>query len=201
MIIQANVIDISKDKPQKTDSFIIDTNALIWTTYAKSLYDAEEYQTRVYPEYIDKIIESGATIYTTSFNLLEISHVIEKIEFELFKLKASKSNLSLKRFRHQGDMSEVKQDICSSWEQIQQFSTNLDINLDNKFNSEILNLIASENVDGYDRALLFAALTKNLRVLSDDKDIASVKGITLHTAQSNTIRSSLEQHKLLPFRV
>lgn len=200
MAIHANIIDITKDIPQKDDVFIIDTNAWIWATYTRATYSANRYQTDYYPNYIDKIIECGAKIFRTSFVLIEISHVIETIECDLFKIQNSLPNLSLKKYRHYADTKNVKKEIVSAWEQICSMSEQLDIVMDCQFNAKLLDLVQNENVDGYDRSLILAAKSNSLRILSDDIDIASVQSVTLHTANSKVITSSLASGKLLPSR-
>ncbi|MGV4856400.1 hypothetical protein [Acetobacter senegalensis] len=201
MAIHANIIDITKDIPQKNDVFIIDTNAWIWATYTRATYSANKYQTDYYPSYIDKIIECGAKIFRTSFVLIEISHVIETIECDIFRTKNSLPDLSLKKYRHYADTENVKKEITSAWEQICSMSDQLDMVMNCQFNAKLLDLVQNENVDGYDRSLILAAKSNGLRILSDDIDIASVKSITLHTANSKVVTSSLAAGKLLPSRL
>lgn len=201
--VRSQVIDLRNDHPQRNDVYLIDTNAWIWMSYTRSSLIKESYQLEDYPTYIDKIIEAGAKIYRTSINLIEISSVIEKTEFNIFKINNNLSEkFSLKEFRHNTDTKGVTLEIESAWEQICAVSSHLDINLDLVSSGKLMELIKTETVDGYDRALLLAVMEKqNIRIISDDSDFSTVPWITLHTANPTVVTKALRRQKLLPSRL
>jgi len=63
--IQADVIDIKNDIPQKSDIFLVDTNVWFWRAYANAGFNAKPAQQqnrRNYFNYLNLALLNGATL-------------------------------------------------------------------------------------------------------------------------------------------
>jgi hypothetical protein len=63
--ITANVVDITVDQPQKTDSFVVDSNVWFWFAYTKASMSAYPYQVIDYPAYLKHCLSVGANLIKT----------------------------------------------------------------------------------------------------------------------------------------
>ncbi|MBS1081728.1 hypothetical protein [Gluconobacter kondonii] len=200
--VSANIYDVKKDIPQKSDVFLIDTNAWFWTSYTQASVGCSAYQLHDYPEYIDKVIASGAKIYRTSIALIELSSIIEKTEYEIYKNLERLDKLSLKTFRHGVDQSQVIAEIESAWAQVCQMSEHLDIQLDSNASDQLIELIKTQSIDGYDRSLLLPIIKdNNIRIISDDSDLSTVPWINLHTSNKIVLERAIRHGKIIPPRI
>lgn len=70
--IQADIIDIQNDIPQKEDIFIVDTNVWFWQAYqnaASSVRSAESYKLIDYSDYLTQAGINGATLTYSGLTL------------------------------------------------------------------------------------------------------------------------------------
>jgi hypothetical protein len=100
--IQAEVIDLRSDRPQSSDSFLVDTNVWYWLTYSRasqSGHPPKSYQLNRYPAYMGKAQSANAKLLHCGLSLAELAHLIEKTEREIFN-RASGLSISNKEYRH-----------------------------------------------------------------------------------------------------
>lgn len=86
--IQADIIDIQNDTPQKEDIFIVDTNVWFWLAYrnaASTVKSEESYKLTNYSNYIRQAIINEATLTYSGLTLAELAHIIEKSEYITYK--------------------------------------------------------------------------------------------------------------------
>ncbi|WP_228371224.1 hypothetical protein [Trichormus azollae] len=99
--IQADVIDIRNDNPQKSDIFLVETNLWFWQTYTNLGFNAKPDQLkkiRSYSKYLNLALSNEATLTYSALTLAELSHIFEKTEYKIY----IKSNgyLAITKYRH-----------------------------------------------------------------------------------------------------
>jgi len=200
LTINAEVIDITKDSPLSGDSFLVDTNVWYWMTYSRaSLAGAQNYQVSHYPQYTSSALSAGSAIFQSGLSLAELSHVIEKVEREMFE-KANAVKVSTKVFRHNypAERLKVSSEIESMCKQVISMASSVDTLIDENFSQTAMSRISKDLVDGYD---LFILETMNLKglsqIITDDGDFATVAGIQVFTANKNVIVAAAQQGKLV----
>lgn len=95
--VQADVIDIMTDSPQKGDIFLVDTNVWYWLTYPPASLSLTTYQS-IYSNYITDTFTAGATLCCSGLSLAELAHIIEREEKKLSSYSFSRINN--KEYRH-----------------------------------------------------------------------------------------------------
>jgi predicted nucleic acid-binding protein len=180
-------IDIKKQPPSHADSFFVDTNVWYWTTYAASKSftgnGPKGYQAEFYPDFIEKALDNGGTLYYSPLTLVELTRLIEKSEFEIFKSYKNLPDCTLKSFRKiSGERKAVTEELKSAWSQIQGMAKELPAKLDPGVTDSIIKTIENNLVDGYD-ALYYHFMNENnvLNIITDDKDFRGIAGINLYS--------------------
>lgn len=200
LTIKADVIDITKDVPLPGDSFLVDTNVWYWMTYSRaSMAGAQNYQVSHYPQYTTSALSTGSAIFQSGLSLAELSHVVEKVERELFE-KANSTQVSTKVFRHNypAERSKVSSEIESMCKQILSMADSIDTLVDGSFTQTAISRLSTDLVDGYDLFILETMDLKGLKqIITDDGDFATVAGIQVFTANKNVITAALQQGKLI----
>ena len=79
------------------EDFLLDTNALLWAFYPNS--QSGNSSAADYSNFISDIISSNKHIYIPMFNVCEAIHVIERIQYKIYKDTNGIYNLKLKDFR------------------------------------------------------------------------------------------------------
>jgi hypothetical protein len=85
--IRAQVVNITIDIPKPEDKFFVDTNVWYWMTYTRAsqrVRPPAQYQSTSYPAYTNTALNVGARIFQSGLMLAELTHLIEKAEFEIF---------------------------------------------------------------------------------------------------------------------
>ena len=200
--IQANVVDLRSDQPRQIDRFFVDTNVWFWLTYSKASQVAtQKYQTIKYPHYLQAALKVKSALYKCLLSFAELSHVIERSEFNIFCLQET-CELSPKDFRHNfpTQRKQVIEEIELAWLQVDAFTVNnsLSYHVDQKAMDLAKTQIASIGVDIYDvfyvDALTSAGITQ---VITDDIDFGQFDGITVFTANNRLIDAARAQKKLI----
>lgn len=206
-IIQARVVDITTDTPKPDDVFLVDTNVWYWMTYTRASQSTRPpapYQTTNYPSYTNAALSEGARVFQSALSLAELTHLIEKAEFEIF----AKANPSIfpypkkfdKTFRHiyNNERTQVVSEIQTAWAQVTNLAEPLSVTVDALTANSALNRLKTEKVDGYDLFILESMKNHGVvQVITDDGDFASVSGIQVFTANRSVIGAALTQDKLL----
>jgi predicted nucleic acid-binding protein len=205
----AKVVDLRKDKPKPQDRFLVDTNVWYWLVYTRAQQGTttpRTYQLNDYPNYIKLVTNSKADLHYCGLNFAELAHLIEQKEHEIFvAIQPQPSAITPKEFRHNYIATErpnVLQEIQGAWQQIEQYGKSLDSLITSAtINQAIQQLITNpkENrLDGYDLFLLEVMSANGItKIITDDSDFLTVKGITVFTANYNAIQTAKAQLKLL----
>lgn len=204
--IQAEVVDITTDTPQASDVFIVDTNVWYWMTYTRasqSLRPPAQYQTSNYPAYTNAALAVGARICQSCLTLAELTHLIERAEFQIYAqanpTTFSNPNKFDKRYRHSFDTErfQVVSEIQAAWGQVESMANPLSVTVDSTTTSAALARCQTEKVDGYDLFILESMVTHGvLQIITDDGDFVTVPGIQVFTANRNVIDTARTQGKL-----
>lgn len=197
--IQSNVIDIRKDVDIEGKSFYVDTNVWFWITSLWGYDCAAFYQNKYYPDFVNKAIEISK-LYTSIINVLELSHVIEKTGYDIYK-KETGSELTFKEYRHNlpEKRKETTDIIVSSWECLSGMARVLRTEVDEKYDiDQAIEILTRSQIDSYD-SLIFQTMEKNdiKNVVSDDGDFATIPDVTVFTANRNVVKAAEEQGKLI----
>lgn len=197
--IKANVVNIRQDTPKPEDVFLVDTNVWYWMTYTKASQTAIPYQIRDYPTYIGKALASKSQLRKCGLSLEELSHRIEKTEYDIFK-RSQAQLIKPKEYRHNhpAERNNVVTEIQAAWGQVKSMARAIDVTIDTDSKDRALTRMASEPLDGYDLFILEAISQAGIvNVITDDGDYATVPGIQLFTANNNVIKTARNQGKLI----
>ena len=205
--VQAEVVDITSDAPRATDVFLVDTNVWYWMTYTRASQSARppaQYQSTSYPAYTNSALGAGAKIFQTGLTLAELTHLIEKSEFEIFAMANSAVFPDPKKFnkdfRHScsAERHQVVSEIQAAWGQVTSLAAPLTTVIDALTTAAALTRLKIEKVDGYDLFILESMQNHGvLQLITDDGDFATVPGIQVFTANRNVISAARSQGKLL----
>jgi hypothetical protein len=201
LTVQAEVIDIQSDIPQKSDILLVDTNVWLWQTYRNANFTAKPYQLKDYPNYLDSALEQGATLSYSVLTLAELASVIERIERDIYN-QNNNSNLKSKDYRHNYPSERIKlvTEVQAAWNQVESIAISADLTINDEIARAALTRFQTQAVDGYDLLILEAisrAGTGQVQVITDDMDYATVPNIQMFTSNLNVIRSAQAQGKLL----
>ncbi|WP_182200103.1 PIN domain-containing protein [Paraliobacillus salinarum] len=201
MIINAKgIIDINNDTPLEQDEFFVDTNVWFWLTYHRANQNGNKYQLTDYPNYIEAALVLGTKLFRSGLSLSELAHQIEKVEREIYKITTNNKGLKPKDYRiNQSERAKVVEEVETSWEQVKTFGRPLEHEYINEVTTDLaLNKMGKQALDGYDLFLMeFVERAGINKVISDDKDLASVPNIYLFTANKNLISEAESQGKLI----
>lgn len=202
--VRAEIVDISNDTPTDKDQFIVDTNIWYWFVYSKCsqcLRGPYPYQSTSYPTYINSALNCNSIIYHSPLSLAELSHLIEKAEYEIFSM----TNQSLfpnpkkfnKNFRHLYH-SSYNSELIAACQQVVSLSSPLPINLDSSQVAAFLQMLTQNCMDGYDLYILQSMKNNNVsQIITDDGDYATIPDIKVFTANINIINAAKSCGKLI----
>jgi len=203
--IQADVINITTDVPQPSDSFLVDTNVWRWYTYSSPAPLRDQQARRKiaqYTPYITKILSASSTMFYSGLILAELAHIIEKAEYEAYKRNRGTTSLSIKEYRHNlpNERANVVAEVQSVWSQVEAIGISADLTINDRVTQSALTRFQTQALDGYDLFLLEAishAESGKIQVLTDDMDYATVAGTQVFTSNGLTIQQAQRQGKLL----
>lgn len=193
--IKADVIDIKSDIPKEEDIFLIDTNVWFWATYSNATSSTPQYD---YSQYLNKALAINSKIHHSGLSLAELSHIIEKTEWEIYNQWVS--SIKLKEFRHNitSERQRIVSEVKAVWSQVTNLAQPLEISIDNKTVGAALNRFQTEKVDGYDLFILESMKKHGVeQVITDDGDFSTVPNIKVFTSNRNVINTAKIQGKLL----
>ena len=198
--IQADVIDIRKDTPKKSDIFFVDTNVWFWETYAQT-YEYRgfsNYQIRNYPNYLRQAGLHGATLTYSGLTLAELAHLIEKKEYE--KYIKSNGDLPIKEYRHNYPLERaiVVNAVQFVWRRVKNRAKLIDLAVNDATTDAAIKRFSTQAVDGYD-LLLLETISKagQFQVITDDIDYSVVPDIQVFTSNNRLIQEAATQNKLV----
>lgn len=200
--IKANIIDIQKDTPQKTDNFLIDTNVLYWMTYTRASIPEKmrplPYQVNVYPDYIKKALAIKSGLLRTELHLTELGYLIESSELEI--MKYIKPNIKRKEFRHNytTDYKTVVSEILASWGQIKTLTKTLEAKICELIGDAVMQRCNSQRADHCDLLTLEIMNRSGIsKIITDDGDFSTIPGIQVFTSNRSVIKRAKTQKKLI----
>lgn len=135
-----------------------------------------------YPEFLEKVLDAGASLFHSPLTLAELSNVIDRTENEIHNVQ-NQMDLSRKQFRNIAECrTRVINEVKLAWRAINDISSCIDVRLDAKFSEAALNIYSECTLDPYDS--FYVKMMENYginSILTDDKDFLSVKGINVLT--------------------
>ncbi len=198
--IQADIINIHSDTPKHQDVFFVDTNVWYWQTYSRASVTAKPYQVSEYPNYIKKIRSVNSTIFRCNLILAELAHIIEDTEFKIFcgSKGYDPEKFPKKEFRHNfpSERTNVTHEIENAWNTIQQLSSSYSLTIDDPAAIKFIIDLKNHRLDGYNLFYLDGIRTNRFQILTDDRDFATIPGITVFTANLGVIDSARDCRKL-----
>jgi hypothetical protein len=203
-VVQAQVVDLQADAPRAGESFFVDTNAWLWTCYAKATMGMDHRRRRNATDtarYLNQCLRAGAALHWCGLGLSELAHNIERTEHEIWK-GAGHDYATAKEFRHNypAERLRVVQEIENAWQAVEALGTILPTPLvvDHAATTSALAEYKTLAVDGYDLFFLQAARASGVtQIISDDGDFCGVPGITLFTSNRSVLTAAQAQGKLL----
>ncbi len=201
--VRAKVVDIRRLMPNTSGSFLVDTNVWYWITYPRaSEGDKPPHpnQTRYYPNFIKKILDSKGKLYRSDLSLSELTSLIERTELDIYNNETG-LDFELKQFRHEHpkERLEVVDQTLISWYQILSMSESIPFLLDSTFTEAALKRLETQPLDGYDLFIIESLIRSGqpLNIITDDGDYCTIEEITLYTANKSVIECAKEQEKLI----
>ncbi|WP_324051714.1 type II toxin-antitoxin system VapC family toxin [Aeromonas caviae] len=184
-------MNIRKIDPSKSNKerFFVDTNVWYWLTYVSSKQflanPPSDYQTTIYPDFIEKVLQGGSELYYTQLTLVELANIIERAELAIYnaKIGSGEQKISnIKKFRKIKDArTNVLNEIEVAWQSIKNIAKELPVNLHSGILPEFLSTIQSFKLDGYD--VLYYQIMKNnniKNIITDDKDFIHINDIDVY---------------------
>jgi predicted nucleic acid-binding protein len=184
------ISNINRHIPARTDKIFVDTNIWFWITYAASKeLSNTRYQTRVYPEFIEKVLNEGASLYHCPLILSELANIIERTEWGIFK-SSNDNELSRKQYRKiESEREKVMIEIESAWSAICEVSTCLDLHMNKKFADDSFIILSSSKLDPYDAFYFKLMEQENItQILTDDGDFSTTTVGTIFTANDRMLQ-------------
>lgn len=184
-VIDIRGVDVSTISSEEV--FAIDTNALLWTHYSKASnpnLNRHPYQVIEYPNLINKLIQNGNRLVTTTLNITELFVVVEKNEHRIYNA-VNAGRISIKDFRkiasernnYKAEIDNMILEIKSSYDSQIEI-----IELGEEIITSFQNNICHNTCDVFDYAVIEYLKKRGIvNYISDDKDFLSIAGINLYT--------------------
>jgi predicted nucleic acid-binding protein len=163
-----------------------------------------QYQSTNYPSYTNAALAVGAKIFQSGLTLAELTHLIERAEFEIFAVANPGIFPDPKKFNkdfrhsHNTEHSQVVAEVHAAWSQIKALADPLALTIDARTTEAALSAFQTAKVDGYDLFILEAMKNHGVvQIITDDGDFTTVSGIQVFTANRNVISAARNQGKLI----
>ena len=205
--VQANIVHASKYRPTGKERILLDTQVLLWMFYPKlsspmrGINPPARAQLKVYPTLLKFLISAKSMLYYTGFNLPELFHQIERFECGLH-CYGTKVEMKSKQYRHEvpDAMQQILDEVQMIWQKISRIAHLISVSLNTNFLQDSLTYYGISRVDGYDRFMLEVVRTAGvpLWILSDDGDMACVKGVTVVTENQSVLADAYSKGLVLP---
>lgn len=204
--VQANVVHASKYKPTGKEHILLDTQVLLWMFYPKisspmlAIPPPARDQLKVYPALLKSLISARSMLYYSGFNLPELFHQIERFECGLH-CYGTKVEMKPKQYRHEvaDAMQQILDEVQTIWQKISRIAHLISVSLNTSFLQDSLTYYGISRVDGYDHFMLEVVRTAGvpLWILSDDGDMACVKGVTVVTENQSVLADAYSKGLVL----
>lgn len=196
--VQADVIDIMTDSPQKGDIFLVDTNVWYWLTYPQASSSLTAYQ-NTYSNYITDTFTAGATLCCSGLSLAELAHIIEREEKRLSSYSSSRINNKEYRHNYPSERARVVSRVKAAWNRVKNiYALQISVELDEDTVDNALAQFSNQCLDGYDLFILECMKQESVnKIITDDGDYVTVPGIQVFTANPGAIAAATNQGKLM----
>lgn len=166
--------------------YAVDTNVLYWMHYSRC-YGAP-YQLSIYPDFIAGLLDKGCTLVTTIYNITELLNLIEKQEYEIFKLH--NQNITKKQFRYlEQERLNVKKELDSVYSQIKTIYQIKEFNVNINQVNEFVNNFDKHKCDNFDYIIIKFLIQNGINnIIGDDYDFLSMENINIFTANRKACR-------------
>lgn len=193
--ILATVIDIQTDVPRNTDAFMVDSNVWFWMTYSSASTEAKPYQTKYYPNYLNKALDVGARICRCGLSLAELASLIERTQWQIYCDYVQ--TIPSKEYRHNlaDERERVASEVQAAWGQVKSMAEPVDVEINDLTTNAALTRFQNQPVGGYDMFFLETMAQENvLQVITDDGDFATIPDIQVFTANRNVLNTARAQN-------
>lgn len=200
MKCKAKVYDLTNFKIEDIDKdnvIALDTNVLYWMHYTRcSIGENISYQTSIYPNVIEELIENDVKLVTTIYNLTELLYIIERHEFKIYNI--NHENINPKDFRELiSERKNIKNELYTVTEQVKLAYEILEYPIKILGLDEFVNNFDEHSCDNFDYLILKHLKENNItNILADDRDYVTIDGINLYTANRKSI-SKARRDKML----
>lgn len=189
--IMNNINKLNSTRPEHKDKYFVDTNVWFWFTYCSSREietpnKPQRYQTKSYPEFIEKALDSGAKLFHCPLAFSELANVIERTEHDIYIRNNMEKKISRKKFRSiPEERQRVLSEIKVAWDTICSLSTCINVNLRLEMVKSAQMLLEQSTLDPYD-AFYYQVMTSEgiSKIITDDCDFKSVAAIEIYTANA-----------------
>ena len=174
-------------------AFFLDTNVLYWYVYPRCGIQSDsrlKIQATPYYDFVDKLV-AGNPLFTSIYNITEMLHVIEKREYDLFKLGHPEAEWSIKDIRRMPKEREaLKRNLCTAMSNVNNICNVMDFNFTYSILNQFVLDLEKHHCDTFDYAILKNCIKEQqLNVISDDSDFTTMHKINLFTANATALNS------------
>lgn len=200
--ILADVIDIRHDTPGPSDRFLVDTNIWYQMAYLPQTKNPLARDTPEYGYYIGQCIHHDSALAYYALSLPELSHSIERNEWQATVRDTNRPNLSFKHFRrnYRAARQQTLDLIDETWTVVQKLCGDncLSILADETLALPFLHTFGATAIDGYDVLMLHAMQNAALhQVITDDADFGQVAGLQVFSANAYLLEQAQQQGRLV----
>jgi len=186
-----DVFKIDKATPTHHDKYFVDTNVWFWFTYCASKemigLGAKRYQLYKYPEFIEKVLDSGARLYHCPLVYSELANVIEKAEYRIYLSENQDIDVSRKEFRQIPERrANFLKELKHAWKSVEGISNCIDVKLNSALVSRAGEVLGESVLDPYDAFYFNIMKIAGIdNIVTDDQDFLSSGVGSLYTANKS----------------
>lgn len=196
-MVKASVVNIAGAAPQASDKFFVDTNIWKFQNYSKAAFGNQAQKTAPYTNFLAACASVGATLYRSVLSFAELSSIIERTEWDIYK--QLHGSVSMKQFREgTKERQDVAQEVQAAWGPVEALSTPLVLTLDHAMEKQAFQNFVDYPLDGYDVFFIEQMRAAKLaNIITDDVDYIYVPGLTVYTLNKDSIGRARLFKKLL----
>lgn len=173
--------------------FFLDTNVLYWYCYPRYSVSVSKYRQNdinLYYQFVDKLVQNGNPILTSIYNVSELLNVIEKNECDIYQKIHPEVPVCVKDLRNmRNQRNELKQIMRVAINNVYQACNIFEFGVKRDDVEDFVNQLDNHKCDFFDYTILKNNVTeKNINVITDDADFASVGDIEIYTANDSLLR-------------
>lgn len=191
-------LDISRIKGE---TFAIDTNVLYWMHYTRCTETQSGYQLSLYPNFISELLLNNNNLVTTIYNITELLYIIERNEFEIYKINNCDidCNISRKQFRAiTTERLKVKEYLNTVLMQIEQLYDIREFNIEILGVKDFIDKLETHKCDDFDYLIIDYLKARGIyNIVTDDSDYVYMNSLNIYTANNRTIKEAENYGKLV----